>query len=183
MAMKAIYRAGGSEMKLAVICDSKTGNTEKAARWIAEGMNEIGGVEAVAFRIGDVDAAFVREAAGAVIGCPSYGALMTPDMRSWLMTDMGKLGLAGKLGGAFATEQYTHGCATLVVQSILTSEMVHGMLCFSGGTSYGRPVIHLGPVGVNSNIEGHNAMAHYREIFRIYGNRFASKAGELFCGR
>ena len=28
-------------MKLAVIYDSKTGNTQKAAEWIAEGMNEV----------------------------------------------------------------------------------------------------------------------------------------------
>lgn len=38
-------------MKLAVIYDSKTGNTKQAAEWIAEGMNEVDGVEAQAFSI------------------------------------------------------------------------------------------------------------------------------------
>ena len=167
-------------MKLAVIYDSRTGNTQRAAAWIAEGMNEIQGVEARAFPISEVDADFVRQAKGAVIGCPSYAALMTPDMRTWLMTGAGKLGLAGKLGGAFATEQYTHGGAELVMQSILTNELVLGMLCYSGGNSRGKPVIHIGPVGVNDNVEAHNGMDKYEEYFRVFGRRFAEKACELF---
>ena len=168
-------------MKLSVIYDSKTGNTQKAAEWITEGMNEIDGVQAKCFSINSVDKEFVKDSSGAVIGCPSYAATMTPDMRSWLFTDAGKLGLAGKLGGAFATEQYTHGGAELVIQSILTDELVFGMLCYSGGGSFGAPVIHIGPIGVNSNVEGHNSMEKYRDNYLIYGKRFAAKACELFA--
>ena len=36
-------------MKLAVIYDSKTGNTRQAAEWIAEGMRQIQGVDACSF--------------------------------------------------------------------------------------------------------------------------------------
>ena len=167
-------------MKLAVIYDSKTGNTKRAAEWIAQGMNEADGAEARTFYIGEVDEEFVREARGVVIGSPSYAALMTPDMRTWLMTRAGKLSMAGKLGGAFATEQYTHGGAELVIQSILTNELVFGMLCYSGGSSQGKPIIHIGPVGVNDNVEAHNGMEKYEEYFRVYGRRFAAKALELF---
>ena len=167
-------------MKLAVIYDSKTGNTKQAAEWIAEGMARIEGTEARAFSIREVEAPFVKEARGVVIGCPSYAALMTPDLRSWLLSEGGKLGMAGKLGGAFATEQYTHGGGEVVIQSILTNELVFGMLCYSGGASLGRPVIHLGPVGVNGNVEPHNRMENYQDTFRIYGERFAAKAAELF---
>ena len=165
-------------MKLSVIYDSKTGNTRQAAEWIAEGMRA-GGAEARAFSVGEVDADFVRESRGVVIGSPSYAALMTPDMRAWLMT-AGSLGLAGKLGGAFATEQYTHGGGEGVIRSILAAELVFGMLCFSGGGSFGRPIIHLGPVGVNGNVEPHNKLENYEEYFRVFGERFASKAGEIF---
>ena len=165
-------------MKLSVIYDSKTGNTRRAAGWIAEGMRSAG-AEAAAFSIDEIDEAFVRESKGAVIGCPSYAAMMTPDMRSWLM-GAGKLGFAGKLGGAFSTEQYTHGGGESVVRSILGAEIVLGMLCFSGGGSFGRPVIHLGPIGVNGNVEPHNKLENYEENFRIFGRRFAAKATELF---
>ena len=166
-------------MKCAVIYDSRTGNTQKAAEWIAEGMAE-SGAECGVFKIDGVDEEFVKEAKGVVIGCPTYAALMTGDLRSWMLTTGGKLGMGGKLGGAFATEQYTHGGAELVIQSILTNEMVWGMLCYSGGAAWGRPVIHLGPVGVNGNTEPHNAMENYKENFRIDGQRFAAKALELF---
>ena len=169
-------------MKLAVIYDSKTGNTRQAAEWIAEGMRQIQGVDACSFGLQEVDEPFVTAARGVVIGCPSYAALMTPALREWLFTEAGKLSMAGKLGGAFATEQYTHGGGDLVIQSILTNEMVFGMLCYSGGAAFGKPVIHLGPVGVNGNVEEHNDLSNYREIFTIYGRRFAEKAGVIFGG-
>lgn len=168
-------------MDLAVIYDSKTGNTQKAAEWIASGMRAVEGVNARTFCIADteIDTEFIRGCSGVVMGCPTYAALMTPAMRDFLM-GAGKLSLAGKLGGAFATAQYTHGGAELVIQSILANEITQGMLCFSGGGSFGRPIIHLGPVGINDNVEGHNGMENYREYFTVYGERFAGKAWELF---
>ncbi|MCR5100076.1 MAG: flavodoxin domain-containing protein [Butyrivibrio sp.] len=166
-------------MKLAVIYDSKTGNTKMAAEWITEGMGEVADVEAKAFFIDSVDEDFVKESKGVVVGSPSYAALMTPDIHSWMMNNGGKLGFGGKLGGAFATEQYTHGGGDVVIQSILTMEMVNGMLCYSGGGSCGSPCIHLGPVAVNSNLEKHNDMEKYKENFKIFGKRFAAKAVEV----
>ncbi|MBQ0058475.1 MAG: flavodoxin family protein [Lachnospiraceae bacterium] len=166
-------------MKLSVIYDSKTGNTKQAAEWIAEGMNSLEGVEAKAFSISSVDDEFVTESKGVVIGSPSYVASLTPDLHAWLLSSAKKYSFAGKLGGAFATEQYTHGGGSLVLQEILTMEMVFGMLCYSGGNSFGKPVIHLGPVGVNNNVEEHNGMEQYKDCFEIYGKRFATKAMEL----
>ena len=166
-------------MKLAVIYDSKSGNTQIAAEWIAEGINQVESAEARAFSIHDIDEEFVKESKGIVVGSPSYTALMTPDLHAWLLSNAGKLGFAGKLGGAFATEQFTHGGGETVIQAILTIEMVNGMLCYSGGGACGMPVIHLGPVGVNDNVEKHNGMEHYKDNFVIFGKRFASKASEL----
>jgi len=165
-------------MKLAVIYDSVTGNTKKAAEWIAEGMKKAG-ADARAFALSDIDKDFVSDAKGVVIGCPSYMAAITPKLREWLM-GAGKLGMAGKLGGAFSTVQYTHGGGELVIQTILTMEMCMGMLCYSGGSSKGNPVIHLGPIGVNGNVEAHNDLKYYRDYFTVYGERFAEKALELF---
>ena len=45
-------------MKLAVIYHSETENTKQAAEWIADGMNEVSGVEARAFSIEKVDEDF-----------------------------------------------------------------------------------------------------------------------------
>ena len=167
-------------MKFAVIYDSKTGNTKQAAQWIVEGINKVSEADARAFSIQSVDEDFVKEAKGIIVGSPSYAALMTPDLHGWLLMNAGELGFGGKLGGAFATEQYTHGGGTQVIQSILTIEMVNGMLCYSGGGACGKPYIHLGPVGVNNNIEEFNGMKHYKDYFMLYGERFATKAVEIF---
>lgn len=47
--------------------------------------------------------------------------------------------------------------------------MVMGMLVYSGGNSYGKPVIHLGPVGMSQNIED------FRELFVTYGERMGKQ--------
>ena len=167
-------------MKFSVIVDSKTGNTRQAAEWIAQGMNRVADTEARAFSVPEIDEAFVKESSGIVVGSPSYAAQMTPDLHAWLLSSAGKLGFAGKLGGAFATEQFTHGGGEAVIESILIIEMVNGMLCYSGGGACGMPVIHLGPVGINNNVEKHNGMELYRDNFIVFGERFAKKASEIF---
>ena len=53
---------------------------------------------------------------------------MTSDMHTWLLGAGGKLAFAGKLAGGFATQQYTNGGGDLVIQSILTIELVNGAL-------------------------------------------------------
>lgn len=167
-------------MNLAVIYDSKSGNTQMAAEWIVAGMKEVSEVDAKAFSIQAVDEEYVKGAKGVVIGSPSYAAQMTPDMHTWLLGAGGKLEFAGKLAGAFATQQYTDGGGDIVIQSILTIEMVNGMLFYSSGGAFGKPIMHLGPVAVNNNVEKHNGMEHYKDSFMIYGKRFAEKAKELF---
>jgi NAD(P)H dehydrogenase (quinone) len=170
-------------MKLSVIYDSRSGNTKQAAEWIVKGMNDVIKVDARAFPISSVDEDFVNQSKGIVIGSPSYCMLMTPDMHKWLLESAMHLELAGKLGGAFSTVQYTHGGGECVIQSIMLHEMDYGMLCYSGGSSWGTPYIHIGPVGVNNNVESHNTLEYYRDNFEIYGNRFARKAAELFAGQ
>ena len=60
---------------------------------------------------------------------------------------------------------------------ILGQMLVKGMLVYSGGGSFGQPIIHHGPVALD---KVGNHYEESREMFRIYGLRFASKAKELF---
>ncbi len=156
-------------MNIAIIYDSKTNNTAKCAEWIEEGAHKVEGVEAKAFKIGEVDSEWAKGCDAVIVGSPTYMAEMTADMHVWLEREAPKLNLAGKLGGAFATEQYVHGGGERAISSILTFMMVYGMSVYSGGGSKGRPVIHLGPVGMSTAIDD------YRELFTIYGQRMAEK--------
>ncbi|MBQ0004874.1 MAG: flavodoxin family protein [Clostridiales bacterium] len=164
-------------MKISVIYDSRTGTTKTAADYIAEGIAEAG-LEAKTFGIDKTsDTAvleYIKASKGVIIGSPTYSAQTTAAMLTWLQSEAGKLELAGKLGGAYATEQYVHGGAENVISSILTNEMCKGMMTYSGGSALGKPVIHLGPVGMSQDIES------FRELFNIYGKRFAEQVSKVF---
>lgn len=150
-------------MKLSVLYFSRSGHTRDMAEEIVSGMNTVEGAQARAFPLDAVDADFLRESSCVVLGTPSYLACMAGPVKTWLDTESGKYGLAGKLGGG-----------DMAVQGILTHFMVRGMLVYSGGGSWGKPYIHLGPVAISDDL------AKYAPTFRAYGTRMASKALELF---
>lgn len=161
-------------MKLSVLYHSKTDNTKEMAQEIVKGMETVEGVEARAFSIDAVDESWVKESQGIVVGSPTYLASVSGAVKVFLDERAGKLGLAGKLGGAFATAQYVHGGGDLAIRLILDHLMVLGMLAYSGGGAWGKPVIHLGPVAISGHLE------EYRETFRLYGQRMAGQAVKLF---
>lgn len=156
-------------MNIAIIYDTQTNTTAAAASYIKEGAETVSGVTAACCSIADADNDFVRNADGIIIGSPTYMASATYRMQKWLQTEAPRLGFAGKLGGAFATEQYIHGGAENVISTILTHEMCFSMMVYSGGAAFGKPVIHLGPVGMSQNI------SDFRDLFVIYGTRFAEQ--------
>lgn len=164
-------------MKMAVIYHSVTGNTKKMGELIAAGMNSVEGAEAKAFSIDSVDIDFVKEAKCVVFGSPIYAAHITGQMMNYLLEEAGKLGLAGKLAGAYTTAQYVHGGAELGIREMLDHCMVLGALIYSGGGACGSPVIHLGPVGIDNTMD----INQFAENFEIYGRRMAEKATELFA--
>lgn len=153
--------------KFAILYDSRTGTTKQAAAWIAEGMQSVDGTEACCFSIKEVDLEYVRNADGVILGAPTYFASLTGTMKLWLENHAAGLNLAGKLGGAFATEQYVHGGGEAVIQELLAFELCSGMAVYSGGAANGKPVIHFGPVGLSGDIDS------FRELFIEYGKRFA----------
>ena len=163
-------------MKMAVIYHSVTGNTKNMGELILKGMNSCEGAEARGFGIENVDVEFVKEAKCVVFGSPIYMAHITNQMMEYLVKECGRLSLAGKLAGAYATAQYVHGGAELGIREMLDHLMTTGALIYSGGGSCGRPVIHLGPVGIDNTMD----IMQFADNFEIYGKRMAEKALELF---
>ena len=150
-------------MKASILFDSKTGNTEKAGEWISLGMKEAG-VEAKCFNISAVDKEWVKDSDCIILGSPTYMADVSADMKKFL-EGFGAYGVAGKLGGAYATAQYDWGGGVIAIETILRHMLVAGMMVYSsGGTE--SPVIHLGPVSVNGNHE---------DLFVQYGRRMAKQ--------
>ncbi|MDY6951943.1 MAG: flavodoxin domain-containing protein [Thermodesulfobacteriota bacterium] len=93
-------------MKKVLICyDSRTGNTEKMAEYVAEGVRIVGH-EAGLMRIGAIKSHKDLEGYDAyVFGCPTYHRDITNGMKTFLFLAQ-KAGLKGKVAGAFGS--HTH---------------------------------------------------------------------------
>ncbi len=161
-------------MKMTVLYHSKTGTTKKMAEVIIEGMQSVDGVEAKAFPIEEIDEVWTKESKCIVVGTPIYAASVTAELKIWMDGPARKLGMSGKIGGAFATADYLHGGGELGIQTILNYMLVHGMLAYSGGAAFGKPIIHLGPVALREHLDDSV------EVFKLYGQRMASKTKEIF---
>lgn len=91
--------------KVVVAYISRTGNTEKMAQYIAEGIR-IGGHTADLKKVTSIkNEKEIEGYDGYVLGCPTYHRDMTAAMKTFLFL-MEKLNLTGKIGGAFCS--YTH---------------------------------------------------------------------------
>ena len=165
-------------MKISIICYSLTGHTEEMAEEIVKGI-EKEGLEAAVFNIRDnaVDNEYLASSEGVIIGTPTYLASSVWQIKKWLEDDSRAINLSGKLGGAFATAHFAQGGQDTAIMDILGQMLVKGMLVYSGGGSFGQPIIHHGPVALD---KVGNHYEESREMFRIYGSRFASKVKELF---
>jgi len=156
-------------MKAVIVFDSRTHTTEKAAGFIDEGLKSLDDIEVRCFHIDEADFEYIQQSQLVIFGSPTYMASVTAKMKSWLESNAGKLKLAGKLGGAYATEQYIHGGAENAIQEMLVFMMVMGMMTYSGGSACGKPVIHLGPVGMSQDIE------RFKDLFVTYGQRMGEQ--------
>lgn len=161
-------------MKMSVLYHTETGNTKRMATVIAEGMESIEGVEAKCFPLDTIDRDWIKESRCVVLGTPTHRSNVSSTIKVWLDESASEYDLAGKIGGAFATSNYVHGGGTMAIQFILDHLMVFGMLVYSGGSALGRPIIHLGPVALENELE------KTEDIFRTYGRRMAAKTVEVF---
>jgi NAD(P)H dehydrogenase (quinone) len=99
-------------MKVLIIYDSKTGNTEKMAKAIAEGADQVKGVSSDVKKIGEkFPLSLLAEADGVAFGSPTRYADVTNEMKDFLehvesYVKLKKIKLAGKKAGVFGSYGY-----------------------------------------------------------------------------
>jgi len=102
---------------LLIIYDSKTGNTEKMAKSIAEGAKSVSGVNVLLKKLGEPFSLRILDDADVIIlGAPAHYGHVTPEMRDFLTylrdeNAVGRLGLKGKIGAAFGSYGWDGGVA------------------------------------------------------------------------
>jgi len=112
-----------------VVYDSETGNTEKAARLVAEGVKEVEGIECILKRVDDVSLDDLLKSDGIIIGSPTYYGLMSAKIKRLLDESVKVHGkLEGKVGAAFTSSGGPASGAETTILSILEAFLIHGMI-------------------------------------------------------
>ena len=109
---------------------SLTGNTERMARGVAEGIRRVPGATAVVKQVGEVTKQDLEAADGIILGSPTYYANIPGKMKvviddwSWKM----KVDFTDKIGGAFSTGGGQVGGKEHVVTSLLLFMLSNRMI-------------------------------------------------------
>lgn len=115
--------------KILLIYDSETGNTERAAIKVSEGVREVRGVECAVKKVDEASLQDMLEADGIVIGSPTYYGAMSSKVKKLLDESVEIHGkLEGKVGAAFTSSGGTASGAETTILSILKALLIHGMI-------------------------------------------------------
>jgi NAD(P)H dehydrogenase (quinone) len=115
-------------MKILIVYDSKTGNTEKMASAIAKGAEKIG-AEATVKRAEQTKLEDLQRADGIIMGSPTYFGQMSAKLKT-LIDESVKIHekLTGKVGAAFTSAGGTATGAETTLLSIMQAMLIHGMI-------------------------------------------------------
>ncbi|MGA2192750.1 MAG: NAD(P)H-dependent oxidoreductase [Nitrospirota bacterium] len=131
--------------KVLILYYTRTGNTEKMARLVEEGV-KAGGAEAILKPVTDATLEDLQSADGIIIGSPTYYGLPAAEIIK-LIDDSVKLHgrLEGKIGAAFSSSANIGGGNETVIMAIIQAMLIHGMVV--QGIPKGD---HYGPVSIGA---------------------------------
>jgi NAD(P)H dehydrogenase (quinone) len=116
-------------VKILVVYDSKTGNTEKMAFAVAEGAEQVKGVKASIKKADKTNLKDLLDADGIIMGSPTYYGQMSAKLKALIDESVKIHGkLEGKVGAAFTSAGGTATGAETTILSILQAMLVHGMI-------------------------------------------------------
>ena len=145
--------------KVLVAYISRTGNTEKMANFIAEGVR-MAGQTADVRRVTEIKSeADLAGYSGLIFGCPTYHKDMTSGMKTFLFIAQ-KANLTGKFGGAFGSHTHSGESGPMIYDT-----MQH---------VYKMDMVDLGPL----SLKEHNiTTAEGVKACQDYGRALAAKLG------
>lgn len=106
-------------MDVLIVYDSKTGNTEKMARAVKEGVEEAG-LKAELKHVKEASVDELLNYDGIILGTPVYYGLPSGRLKAVIDDSVKYHGkLDGKIGGAFASSGGTHSGAETAIISLI----------------------------------------------------------------
>lgn len=125
-----------------IIYDSETGNTEKMAKIVEQGVADVEGVSTTLKSVKETQNQDLLVADGIIAGSPVYYGLMSAPLKRVFDASVKIHGkLDGKVGGAFASSGGIATGAETTILSIIEAMLVHGMIV--QGSAKG-PMQHYG---------------------------------------
>jgi len=129
--------------KVLVTYYSRTGNTEKMAKIIAQGLADKG-IDVDLKKVEEVKIDTLTEYDGYIIGSPNYFGTMAAEVKKFIDESVKYYRkIEGKLVAAFTSTGMIGGGGETVCLDILKAFLIHGCLCL-GFTRLG----HYGPVSI-----------------------------------
>jgi len=115
--------------KVLIVYDSRTGNTEKMARAVADGARTAKGAKVTILKVDQARMNDLIASDAIILGSPTYYGDMTAKMKAFIDRTNSIHGkLAGKVGGAFTSSGDTACGAETCVLSILHAMLINGMI-------------------------------------------------------
>ena len=131
--------------QILVIYYSRTGNTQKMAQLISDGL-KAGSHDVVFKKVEDTSIEDLKSADGIIIGSPTYYGGMAGQIKLLLDESVKLHGkLDGKVGAAFSTAANIAGGNETTILDIINVMLIHGMII--QGDPSGS---HYGPVSIGS---------------------------------
>ncbi|MEM1550057.1 MAG: NAD(P)H-dependent oxidoreductase [Candidatus Methanomethylicia archaeon] len=157
-------------VKILIVYDSRTGNTEKMAYAVAEGAREVEGVEVIVKRVEETSLNDLVEAQGIIMGSPTYYGQMSSKLKDLIDRSVEiHEKLEGKVGAAFTSSGGIGTGAETTLLSILEAMLIHGMIIQGRASDK-----HYGATAVGTPDE--KELEHCREL----GRRTAILTKKLF---
>jgi NAD(P)H dehydrogenase (quinone) len=119
---------------------SATGNTEKMAQGVAEGVKVVPGARVVLKRVGDITTEDLLSVDAVIVGSPVYFANMAGEVKSFFdkwSSLFPERKMRNKVGGAFSTGGAFSNGKELTMLSIHAAMLIHQMIVVSGGGGFG----------------------------------------------
>jgi NAD(P)H dehydrogenase (quinone) len=116
-------------MKVLVLYFSKGGNTRRLAEAIAQGVDQVEGVESILKHTQDVTKEDFTSAAGIIAGSPAYFGSMAAELKKIFDRFVSiRKKMEGKVGAVFTTSADPTGGKETTMMSIIQAMLIYGMV-------------------------------------------------------
>ena len=160
-------------VKVLVTYHSLSGNTERMAEAVADGVESVSGAEALLKRVGKVTADDLFSADAVVVGSPVYWSNMSGEVKTFFDNWQFKFGvfpeykMKNKIGAAFATGGQVSSGKEVTMLTILAAMLENKMIVVSGGGAFGASATTEGDSPGIDNKELADAKALGRRVAEV----------------